>query len=88
MTGYTVIEHAPPPTPPRDKTCWVPPPPPRHTNPGARTRFQEIRANRDGKISAAELGTIMSSLHNTTDEELQKMMKEIDSDVDGFIDLG
>ncbi|KAK3199890.1 hypothetical protein Dsin_023305 [Dipteronia sinensis] len=50
--------------------------------------FKKFDANGDGKISAVELGRIMSSLHNATDEELQKMMKEIDSDDDGFIDLG
>lgn len=50
--------------------------------------FRKFDANGDGKISAAELGAIMSSLGQaTSDEELDKMMKEIDSDGDGFVDF-
>ncbi|KAK3222223.1 hypothetical protein Dsin_009248 [Dipteronia sinensis] len=50
--------------------------------------FKKFDANGDGKISSAELGAIMSSLgYNATDEELQKMMREIDGDGDGFIDF-
>ncbi|KAJ4710067.1 Calcium-binding protein [Melia azedarach] len=49
--------------------------------------FKRFDVNGDGKISASELGSIMSSLgHAPTDEELDKMMREIDSDGDGFID--
>ncbi|KAK3223015.1 hypothetical protein Dsin_010040, partial [Dipteronia sinensis] len=49
--------------------------------------FKKFDANEDDKISAAELGAIMSSLHNATNEELQKMMKEIGSHNDCFIEI-
>ncbi|XXG51175.1 hypothetical protein AAC387_Pa02g5007 [Persea americana] len=50
--------------------------------------FQKFDANSDGKISWYELGSIMNSLgHPASEEELQRMVKEADSDGDGFIDL-
>ncbi|KAG8382707.1 hypothetical protein BUALT_Bualt05G0105400 [Buddleja alternifolia] len=50
--------------------------------------FKKFDVNGDGKISAAELGSIMGSLgHPATEEELDIMIREVDSDGDGFIDL-
>ncbi|XP_073282861.1 probable calcium-binding protein CML25, partial [Primulina huaijiensis] len=50
--------------------------------------FKKFDVNGDGKISASELGSIMSSLGNTaTEEELDTMIREVDSDGDGFINL-
>ncbi|KAF5737768.1 putative Polcalcin Jun o [Tripterygium wilfordii] len=50
--------------------------------------FRKFDVNGDGKISSAELGSIMSSLgQSATEEELQKMIKEIDADGDGYIDF-
>ncbi|KAL3644726.1 putative calcium-binding protein cml25 [Castilleja foliolosa] len=50
--------------------------------------FKKFDVNGDGKISASELGSIMGSLgHAVTDEELNIMIEEVDSDGDGFIDL-
>ena len=51
--------------------------------------FKKFDVNGDGsKISASELGSIMGSLgHPTTEEELEKMIVEVDADGDGFIDL-
>ncbi|KAH6830930.1 EF hand calcium-binding protein family [Perilla frutescens var. hirtella] len=50
--------------------------------------FKKFDANGDGKICAAELGSIMGSLgHPVTEEELKSMIKEVDADGDGFIDL-
>ncbi|KDP38112.1 hypothetical protein JCGZ_04755 [Jatropha curcas] len=50
--------------------------------------FNKFDANGDGKISSAELGSIMASLgHKATDEELRKMIMEFDADGDGFIDF-
>ncbi|KAL8034925.1 hypothetical protein ABFS82_12G060400 [Erythranthe guttata] len=50
--------------------------------------FKKFDVNGDGKISAAELGSIMGSLgHPATEEELQTMIREVDADGDGFIDL-
>ncbi|KAK9115127.1 hypothetical protein Syun_021924 [Stephania yunnanensis] len=50
--------------------------------------FRRFDANGDGKISWTELGSIMASLgYNATEEELHKMIREADSDGDGFIDL-
>ena len=44
--------------------------------------------NGDGKISSAELGSIMGSLgHKATEEELAKMIEVFDADGDGFINL-
>ncbi|XP_022157783.1 probable calcium-binding protein CML25, partial [Momordica charantia] len=50
--------------------------------------FKKFDVNGDGKISSAELGSIMSSLgHRATEEDLAKMIEEFDADGDGFIDL-
>ncbi|VFQ66500.1 unnamed protein product [Cuscuta campestris] len=50
--------------------------------------FKKFDANGDGKISASELGSIMSSLgHAAAEEEVDAMIREVDADGDGFIDL-
>ncbi|KAK9276030.1 hypothetical protein L1049_005561 [Liquidambar formosana] len=50
--------------------------------------FKKFDVNGDGKISASELGLIMGSLgHAETEEDLQQMVREVDKDGDGFIDL-
>ncbi|CAI9296945.1 unnamed protein product [Lactuca saligna] len=51
--------------------------------------FKKFDVNGDGKISSSELGSIMGSLgHRPSDEELDRMIVEVDADGDGFIDLG
>lgn len=51
--------------------------------------FLRFDANGDGKISASELGSVLKSLgDNPSEEELLLMVKEVDRDGDGFIDLG
>ena len=50
--------------------------------------FQRFDVNCDGKISATELGSVLRSLgDNPSDEELFLMVKEVDRDGDGFINL-
>ncbi|KAF8407593.1 hypothetical protein HHK36_006727 [Tetracentron sinense] len=50
--------------------------------------FMKFDVNGDGKISWSELGSIMGSLgHFAEEDELRMMIKEVDSDGDGFIDL-
>lgn len=50
--------------------------------------FKKFDVNGDGKISAEELGSIMGSLGSpATEEELSIMIREVDSDEDGFINL-
>ncbi|KAI3857671.1 hypothetical protein MKW98_028935 [Papaver atlanticum] len=50
--------------------------------------FKKFDADGDGKISYVELGSILSRLgYEATTEELEAMVKEVDSDGDGFIDL-
>lgn len=50
--------------------------------------FMRFDANHDGKISAMELGSVLRSLgDNPSEEELLLMVKEVDRDGDGFIDL-
>ncbi|XP_059448241.1 probable calcium-binding protein CML25 [Corylus avellana] len=50
--------------------------------------FRRFDVNGDGKISSSELGSILGSLgHPATEEELDKMIKEVDADGDGHIDL-
>nr|GMD18435.1 probable calcium-binding protein CML25 [Ipomoea batatas] len=50
--------------------------------------FNKFDVNGDGKISWSELGSIMGSLgHVATEEELKAMIREVDGDGDGFIDL-
>ncbi|CAK9146252.1 unnamed protein product [Ilex paraguariensis] len=50
--------------------------------------FKKFDVNGDGKISCAELGSILASLgYPATEEELRSLIKEVDADGDGFIDL-
>ncbi|KAJ7954322.1 Calcium-binding protein [Quillaja saponaria] len=50
--------------------------------------FKRFDVNGDGKICASELGSIMRSLGQpSTDVELQGMIREVDADGDGCIDL-
>ncbi|CAN0841925.1 Probable calcium-binding protein CML10 [Linum grandiflorum] len=51
--------------------------------------FKKFDVNGDGKISASELGSIMSSLgQKASEEELQKkMISGVDNDGDGTIDF-
>ena len=50
--------------------------------------FKKFDVIGDNKISASELGSIMGSLgHPATEEALKKMIVEVDTDGDGFIDL-
>ncbi|KAI7749951.1 hypothetical protein M8C21_017169 [Ambrosia artemisiifolia] len=50
--------------------------------------FNKFDVNRDGKISSSELGSIMGILgYQPTEEELQVMITEVDTDQDGFINL-
>lgn len=51
--------------------------------------FKYFDKNGDGKISATELGQVLRSLGiASTHEELEAMVREVDCDNDGFIDLG
>ncbi|KAF8389955.1 hypothetical protein HHK36_024475 [Tetracentron sinense] len=67
----------------------------RPVSPNSRTPIEELEqvfkkfdVNGDGKISWSELGSIMGSLgHSATEDEWRRMVKEADSDGDGFIDL-
>ncbi|KAG0576460.1 hypothetical protein KC19_5G081900 [Ceratodon purpureus] len=50
--------------------------------------FRYFDKNGDGKISAAELGEVLRALGiKSTDEELDAMVREVDCDKDGFIDV-
>lgn len=50
--------------------------------------FLRFDTNRDGKISTVELGSVLRSLgDNPSDQELFLMVKEVDRDGDGYIDL-
>ncbi|GAA0162694.1 calmodulin-related [Lithospermum erythrorhizon] len=50
--------------------------------------FKKFDVNGDGKVSASELGSIMRSLGTpATTEELAVMIKEVDGDGDGCINL-
>lgn len=50
--------------------------------------FKYFDKNGDGKISATELGQVLRVLGiRSTDEELAAMVREVDCDSDGFIDL-
>ncbi|KAJ0110629.1 hypothetical protein Patl1_03595 [Pistacia atlantica] len=50
--------------------------------------FKRFDADGDGKISASELGAIWKSLGRAaTNDELGKMMREMDSNGDGFVDF-
>ncbi|VDO05777.1 unnamed protein product [Rodentolepis nana] len=53
-----------------------------------RESFQLFDKNGDGVISMAELGSVMRSVGQyATDEELKKMIKEVDTDGNGLIDF-
>ncbi|KAF6149599.1 hypothetical protein GIB67_011208 [Kingdonia uniflora] len=50
--------------------------------------FKKFDVNGDGKISWSELGAIMASLgHAAIEDDLKKMVSEVDGDGDGYIDL-
>lgn len=49
--------------------------------------FNCFDANRDGKISSAELGQALEKLGQASSIDIQHMMAEIDTDKDGFIDF-
>ncbi|KAH7366383.1 hypothetical protein KP509_18G075900 [Ceratopteris richardii] len=50
--------------------------------------FRRFDADGDGKISPLELGTVLRSLGDElTEEDLILMVKEVDRDGDGFVDL-
>ncbi|KAL8150752.1 hypothetical protein V2J09_020560 [Rumex salicifolius] len=50
--------------------------------------FNKFDVNGDGRISSSELRSIMSNLGQTvSDDEILAMIREVDSDGDGFIDL-
>lgn len=49
--------------------------------------FDQFDINKDGKISIAELSSVLQSMgSNYPQEELQRVMDELDTDRDGFID--
>ncbi|GAV69959.1 EF_hand_5 domain-containing protein [Cephalotus follicularis] len=50
--------------------------------------FDQFDANKDGKISATELGAVLKSLGSTyTESEIERVMEDIDTDRDGYINL-
>ncbi|KAK9272372.1 hypothetical protein L1049_002743 [Liquidambar formosana] len=50
--------------------------------------FNRFDKNGDGKISIAELKDVLSALgSNSTPDELKRIMSEVDTDGDGYIDL-
>ncbi|KAL8161213.1 hypothetical protein V2J09_012702 [Rumex salicifolius] len=50
--------------------------------------FKKFDSKGDGKICSSELKSIMSSLgQSVSEEEIVSMIREVDSDGDGFIDL-
>ncbi|MQL93059.1 hypothetical protein Taro_025698 [Colocasia esculenta] len=51
--------------------------------------FRHFDANGDGKISASELAGVVRSLAGdaVSDEEIRRMIEEMDVDRDGFVDL-
>ncbi|KAL2455866.1 putative calcium-binding protein CML27 [Abeliophyllum distichum] len=50
--------------------------------------FNRFDANGDGKISGEELAGVLKALgSNTSREEVARMMEEIDTDKDGFINV-
>ncbi|KAJ8648489.1 hypothetical protein MRB53_001512 [Persea americana] len=50
--------------------------------------FSRFDANGDGKVSASELASVMRALGSPpSEDELSRMMMEMDSDGDGFVDL-
>ncbi|XP_073309811.1 probable calcium-binding protein CML18 [Primulina huaijiensis] len=50
--------------------------------------FKKFDTNDDGKISPSELGAVLNGLDSrTTEDEVARIMSELDIDGDGFIDL-
>ncbi|CAL0323419.1 unnamed protein product [Lupinus luteus] len=50
--------------------------------------FNKLEVNGDGKISSSELGSIMGSLgQHSSGEERDNMIREVDADSDGYINL-
>ncbi|XP_043725588.1 probable calcium-binding protein CML23 [Telopea speciosissima] len=50
--------------------------------------FKRFDANGDDKLSSTELGNVLNALGSeTSPDEIKRMMVEIDTDGDGFIDL-
>ncbi|XP_022760134.1 probable calcium-binding protein CML27 [Durio zibethinus] len=50
--------------------------------------FNQFDANNDGEISVTELGDVLKTLGSSyTEEELKRVMEDIDTDKDGFINL-
>ncbi|KAK6925379.1 EF-hand domain [Dillenia turbinata] len=50
--------------------------------------FNRFDTNGDGKISSSELGNVLKALGSTiSQEELSRMMEELDTDHNGFISL-
>ncbi|KAL5539712.1 hypothetical protein UlMin_043749 [Ulmus minor] len=49
--------------------------------------FKRFDTNGDGKITATELGDALKTLGSVTQEEVQRMMNEIDTDHNNFISL-
>lgn len=47
--------------------------------------FTKLDINKDGQISASELGESLKKLGSVTADEVQRMMAEIDTDGDGYI---
>ncbi|XP_075507932.1 polcalcin Ole e 3-like [Primulina tabacum] len=47
--------------------------------------FKRFDANGDGKVSSSELGDVLKTLGSVSNEEILRMMSEIDTDGDGFI---
>ncbi|GFP78834.1 polcalcin nic t 1 [Phtheirospermum japonicum] len=47
--------------------------------------FKHCDANGDGKVSATELGEALKKLGSVTDEEVKRMMAELDTDGDGYV---
>ncbi|KAG6602031.1 Polcalcin Ole e 3, partial [Cucurbita argyrosperma subsp. argyrosperma] len=47
--------------------------------------FKRFDTNGDGKISSTELGESLKTLGSVTNDEVHRMMAEIDTDGDGFI---
>ncbi|GLJ55078.1 hypothetical protein SUGI_1182210 [Cryptomeria japonica] len=69
------------------KDCIVRIPCPLPSSEELQNVFNKFDANSDGKISPSELGHVMRSLgHDATEDEVQLMMAEADSDGDGYVD--
>ncbi|CAA0843110.1 Probable calcium-binding protein CML28 [Striga hermonthica] len=47
--------------------------------------FKHCDMNGDGKVSSSELGEALKTLGSVTDEEVKRMMAELDTDGDGYV---